>query len=297
MTEARKVNLAKESFQRPPINSVKSSEGGGKHQIKHKNKIPKALRYDLENALVGRHQLRSANCVGCCSTPPIASKARCPKPLPHLWSSHNRETSTERPCRKSKQQRKRSARVRQIPASPSPPRPLVPRLCRTYSIPRNHNLTEYLVPSNREVSQKPLQRSRLRYPLRTLRQFRDASTQTDRKVGDCKKEKSQSPLIKKYEVKVDLPDTVNKKTTSLSPNFGKCQATTSFFSSKIKNEEQALFKDDLIDVIKEKHDKRLHILYRNTGQEEYPSVMNLFSPKTNNIILKPKRPCKAPHWR
>lgn len=53
MTEARKVNLAKESFQRPPINSVKSSEGGGKHQIKHKNKIPKALRYDLENALVG----------------------------------------------------------------------------------------------------------------------------------------------------------------------------------------------------------------------------------------------------
>ncbi|CAG9581566.1 unnamed protein product [Danaus chrysippus] len=327
MTEARKVNLAKESFQRPPINSVKGSDGGGKLQTKHKNKIPKALRYDLENALVGlcdvwfeeikpylernniKLHVHGTETGGgepeitpeCSHLDPATSASQCKLCRLLFNASNSIESAVSQAasssCVFSQTGNFNGARVRRKTASPSPPRPLVPRLCRTFSIPRNHNLTEHLVPSNRETSPKPLQRTRLRYPLRTLKQFRDASTQTDRKVRDCKKEKPQSPSIQKYDVKVDLPDTVNKNTRPLSPNFGKCQATTSFFSSKNKKEEQALFKDDLIDVIKEKHDKRLKILYKNPGQEEYPSVMNLFSPKTNNIILKPKTACKAPHWR
>ncbi|XP_047024618.1 uncharacterized protein LOC124633438 [Helicoverpa zea] len=111
-----------------------------------KNKIPKSVRYDLENALVSPPQPAAASCAGCCSTPRTASRARSTRlptrsrrPLSPLLSVPQTPRDCTQPqppnCEEEQVERPRTRRKkrRQQPQPQLSWR--VPRLCRTYSVP------------------------------------------------------------------------------------------------------------------------------------------------------------------
>ncbi|KAG6458703.1 hypothetical protein O3G_MSEX011002 [Manduca sexta] len=320
---------------------------------RNRNKIPKTIRYDLENALVGLcdvwfeeikphlvrnniklhvhgagvagaagpaggdHQrlppgapgcshldpgaapdhslLPGANCAGCCLMPPTASRAQSLRPPARLTRSRSRQLLPSPPFPLSpplinqnlntKGERKRTHRFRRnirSPKSPSAQSTLrVPRICRTYCA----------LPSPTT-------------PKTLLRRIQPAHPQQRRESFVEKKNRSTQTEMFSSRIRCS----VQQKRVPPTP-FGRCAATTTFFPLKCekniispknavdqpKFSKPPLFYKDFINIVGERHDKRLKLLYRSPTREECPSILNLVQSSKDTPIeaySRKKRP-----WR
>ncbi|KAL0851095.1 hypothetical protein ABMA28_006967 [Loxostege sticticalis] len=302
-----------------------------------KSKLPKSLRYDLENALVGLcdvwfeeikpHLVRNnikvhvhggagpasgdhqrlppgapgcahldpgaapdlcqrvtASYADCYSTQPTASKARCRRPpaapcrpvcLPPVTSPSKLRASLLNPYQncETKIPRKplarRPSRLRPHPQPQPPPRHLrnwrTPRLCRTFSIitPRGNILEQ----TRRTQTAGPEITRRNQYKRQPKQ--KDKSTQT--------------PMLWKPE---PLPDwqeylwrqeLLMQELKATTPSCLRCPATTTLCPSHRKSPPPIvpLFQEDLSNIIADKNDKQLRLLFESPTRNDNPSSLNL----------------------
>ncbi|XP_064072000.1 uncharacterized protein LOC135193448 [Vanessa tameamea] len=331
MSEVRQTVLKNDANTRQTVNSNKASGDVATKKKssnqKCKNSLPKSLRYDLENALVGlcdvwfeeikpylvrnnikvhgdvgggdlkrssaspdcnhtdpgrfnHHRRRNASYVDSSSMRLTASKVPYPKhpmqPLPVVLTEnqslpiqgYNWEKETVRKPRK-----RRKCQVQ------TQPRPLIPRLCRTWQ-----QCTEAICPTIEPVIKIPIHSKNKQFLQSNIYhkpkkiQTTDVSTQTD------------EPLKYTSNYKETTKNTTSLKTT-------RCPSNTTFLIPNIKHvNEGPLFKDDLVDIIAERHDKILKVLYTSPRRQEKPSVMNLFSPSESHR-KKIRKQQRIPPWK
>ncbi|XP_045774933.1 uncharacterized protein LOC123873879 [Maniola jurtina] len=333
--QSRKMNVSRDPIQRPTDNMIKASDDVALEKtparLKSKNTLPKNLRYDLENALVGlcdvwfeeikpylernnikvhvhepvagngqgdsargapgagaadcahlhpgrsyRRQRRGASCAASCSTPLTASRAPCRRPpvpprpttstLQSKRNESNEETYLKAVIRKTRKKKPKDFLSKR----------LVPRLCETYSLPAEIYQQQTMEPAKAMISK---QKSHHRNDTKIGRaknkpELKDVSTQTETLLM----------------IKTVKP--VPRKSLKSGCHFSRSPAITVFLPSKNKNnsikdpnqikildaEVPPLFKNDLIDIIGEKHDKMLRVLYRSPDTSGHSSSLNLFSP-------------------
>ncbi|XP_046965555.1 uncharacterized protein LOC124533995 isoform X1 [Vanessa cardui] len=331
MSEVRQTILKNDANTRQTVNSNKASgDVGSKKKSsnqKCKNSLPKNLRYDLENALVGlcdvwfeeikpylvrnnikvhgdvgggdlkrssaspdcthtdpgrfnHHRRRNASYADSSSMRLTASKVPYPKhpmrPLPVVLTENQSLPNQGYNWEKGTVRKPRKRRKCQVQTQP---RPLIARLCRTWQ-----QCTETTYPTTEPVIKIPIHSKNNKFlqshyyqkpkKIRTM----DASTQTD---DPFKYIRNYKEATKNY----------------LPLKTARCPSNTTFLiPSNIPHNEDPLFKDDLIDIIAEKHDKILKVLYTSPRRQEKPSVFNLFSP-SDSRRKKIRKHQTIPPWK
>ncbi|XP_072937879.1 uncharacterized protein [Epargyreus clarus] len=309
-------SLAREANVRPPVTHTKASgDSNEKRRNRSKsknNKVPKSMRYDLENALVSlcdvwfeeikpylvrnnikvhvhaashcshldpgaapdRHLRRSATSVGCCSTQPTASKAPCRRPRappPPLGTAPLTQSRwyncKENPEPKSRRRRRHNTRKHASEAQRTAP-PI-------FNLP----------PKN---------------PSTKVQETRNKTRILDK---NCFIQSVPKPKMKnKFTQTEQLPTAepkMNRTPKSCLKGFNRRDGTTTLFPIQKEEKQNAqnkmppLFPNDLIDIIAEKNDKRLQVLFRSPALSPYSSVMNLLpSPNDVRTTVPQKKP-----WR
>ncbi|CAH2102433.1 unnamed protein product [Euphydryas editha] len=327
MSEIRQIIANKDTHRRQGVNFTNAAGDvcAKKNSTHHKtrNNIPKNLRYDLENALVGlcdvwfeeikpylvrnnikvhgdaggdlkrsaspdcnhidpgrsNHQQQSrASYVDSSLTQQTASKAPCLKQVqrhPRVLAENQIITQSQSQRHNVKKETVKKPRKRRKWQPQTQPRQLIPRLCRTISWQQYTEVYPKVDPMIKTPLQYTKKFSKEKYILQTA----DASTQTEKQTKSMKK---------------SFYSNMNPKLLKLMQR----PATTTISYPKKNKEctEIPLFQDDLMDIIAEKHNKMLKVLYTSPRKEECPSVMNLFSP-SNNKCQKSKGYNRIPPWK
>ncbi|XP_050353274.1 uncharacterized protein LOC126775390 [Nymphalis io] len=332
MSEVHQTVLSNDANTRQTVNSNKASgdvpskKKSSNH--KSKNSLPKSLRYDLENALLGlcdvwfeeikpylvrnnikvhgdagggdlkrssaspdcthndpgrfnHHRRRNVSCVDSSSMRLTASKVPCPKhpTQPHpVVLTENQSLPIQR--HNWKKETVRKPRKRRKCQAQTEPRPLIPRLCRTWQ-----QCTEAAYTTIEPVTKIPLHYTKTQLWHTNIFQkpkkprTTDTSTQTEELVKYTKN---------------------HNETPKANPTFSKCTRrpsnTTFLIPNNKHRNETPLFKDDLIDIITEKNDKTLKVLYTSPRRQENPSVMNLYSPSESRR-KKSRKQQRIPPWK
>ncbi|CAD0194918.1 unnamed protein product [Chrysodeixis includens] len=336
-----------------------------------KNKIPKSVRYDLENALVSlcdvwfeeikphllrnniklhvhgsaggdherpppappsppapapascqhldpgaapdRPQRQAASYAGCCSTQLTVSRAPCRRPpapshplrlAPPPSSSpiHDYMQTQSHNCEVKQLKRPRTRRKNRR----SQPQPQsswrVPRLCRTYSIlspaatgSRMRRIASQQPPP--QPDQPPTRQNYLQFTVtrrNTVKKHK--KTQTELEPQRCASVGCQCGAPVPALCTSLLLRRPGARARAASEQRAPRPAIYRLASTKpTATESLSLFQDDLIDIIGEKHDKRLRLLYSSPEKVECPSLMNLVPlPKKKQ---KPGGLKKCPPWR
>ncbi|XP_028156166.1 uncharacterized protein LOC114349816 isoform X2 [Ostrinia furnacalis] len=304
-----------------------------------KSKIPKSLRYDLENALVGLcdvwfeeikphlvrnnikvhvhgggpasgdhrrlppgapgcshldpgaapdpYQRACVSCADCSSTRPTASRARCRRPPPSgrppVSSPAQLRASLLNPYQTYEAKLPKSKTRRTPRPQPPPPTWRTPRLCRTYSI-----ITPRSKPPERRSHTADPRKHRHNQPKRRPKKiFVDKSTQTPalRRPEILPTWQEEPPSVAPV---CDLfgQEPRHKATT---PSCLRCPATTTLHTQRARKHlapASPLFQDDLINIIAEKNDKQLRVLFRSPTRSDHTSTLNL-------VQTQPARPMGA----
>ncbi|CAK1540084.1 unnamed protein product [Leptosia nina] len=296
-----KKMVGKDNVKRPSVGGKGIGDMEKNSKVRNKSKIPKALRYDLENALVNLcdvwfeeikpHLIRNNIKLHVHENHAGGEGSKLPHGAPgcpHLD-----------PGAASDQRHRRGASCADCCPTPrTASRVPCRRLHRHRSSPRRHRPSlspkEQHCRSGQESSQRRTRKRRkarkqtqseirLRIP-RLCNNFtlESKSNQVQRKVGRC-----QNNIIKainnkcrtkdKYTQTEDCGIERKDDTNTLRSLYANERRQVSNYQSKLRNEtvRRPLFQKDLVDIICKKHNKVLEVIYKSPSKSEISSVMNL----------------------